>query len=364
MNYGVTSMNILQVCPFNYGEVGGVSMHVKSISERLAKRHDVTVYATNPNMKYPRYEVINRVKVERFKCYSPSDSYFFSWEMLLRLRKSDFDIVHAHCYHALPMHFSTLAKCRKFIVTTHFHGVGHTPFRESLFRLFKPFGKRTLMKADKIIAVSEYEKSMLSRWFDLNPNKVVVVPNGVNLSEFSSLERQNHDYRSILYVGYLSSYKGPQYLIEVLPKLAENVVLEIVGNGPLKPYLERRARELRVNNRVRFYQNLSRRELLQKYADADVFVLLSMYEAYSIVVAEALAAGTPCIVVKNSALSEWIDGETCFGVNLPIDLRELAEVVNRVLNNRFDRRNMQRWIGKKIIDWNEVANRLEKIYAQ
>jgi len=358
----VIALKILQVCPFNYGEIGGVSVHVKSISERLAKRHDVTVYATDPKMKYPRYEVVNGVKVERFKCYSPSDSYFLSWEMLFRLRKTECDIVHAHCYHALPMHFSTLAKCGKFIVTTHFHGVGHTPFRESLFKLFKPFGKRTLMKADKIIAVSEYEKSILCQWFGLKPDRVVVIPNGVNLSEFSGLKRQNHDYKSILYVGYLSSFKGPQYLVEVLPKLAKNVVLEIVGNGPLRPYLERRARELRVNDRVRFYQNLPRRELLQKYADADVFVLLSRYEAYSIVVAEALAAGTPCIVAKNSALSEWVDGETCFGVNLPINLGELAKLINNILDNGVDRRKMRKWVGTKILDWNEVADRLESIY--
>jgi glycosyltransferase involved in cell wall biosynthesis len=360
----VAALKILQVCPFNYGEVGGVSMHVKSISERLVKRHDVTVYATNPDMKYPRYEVINGVEVERFKRYSPSDAYFFSWEMLLRLCKTECDIVHAHCYHAFPMHFSTLAKCKKFIVTTHFHGVGHTPFRESLFRMFKPFGKRTLMKADKIIAVSEYEKSMLCRWFGLKPDKVVVIPNGVNLSEFSNLKRRSHDYKSVLYVGYLSSFKGPQYLVEVLPKLAKDVVLEIVGEGPLKPFLEKRARKLKVYDRIRFYQDLPRNELLQKYADADVLALLSMYEAYSLVVAEALAAGTPCIVADTSALSEWIDGESCFGVGLPVDLSEVAGVINHVLDNGVDKGNMKKWVGTKILDWDEVANMLEKIYAQ
>jgi glycosyltransferase involved in cell wall biosynthesis len=162
----------------------------------------------------------------------------------------------------------------------------------------------------------------------------------------------------------LNSFKGSQYLVEVLPKLAKNVILEIVGSGPLRPYLEKRARELKVHDRVKFYHNLSRRELLQKYADADVFVLLSKYEAYSIVVAEALAAGTPCIVANNSALSEWVDDETCFGVDSPVSINKLANMINHVLDNSVDRKAMKKWIRAKILDWNEVAKRVENVYLQ
>jgi len=357
-------MEILQVCPDSYGVTGGISVHVKNICERLARGHDVTVYATNRGSRLPRYKLMNGVKVERFNCYAPSEAYFFSLEMLLRLRKVKFDVVHAHSYHAFPCHLSVVAEARRFVVTPHFHGVGHTTFRNSLIRLLKPFGKRTLRKADKIVAVSEYEKSLMRQQFGFNPDKVVVVPNGVDFGEFSGLKRRNRDFKSILYVGYLIGFKGVQYVIEVLPKLADDVVLEVVGHGPLKPFLERRARELKVRDRVRFYRDLSRRELLQKYVDADVFVLLSRYEAYSIVVAEALAAGTPCIVADTSALSEWVDGESCFGLRVPVKLDELARLIDYVIDNGVDRRVTKKWIGTKILDWNDVAERLEDIYLQ
>ncbi|MEM3640375.1 MAG: glycosyltransferase family 4 protein [Candidatus Bathyarchaeia archaeon] len=357
-------MRILQICPDTYTQVGGLSVHVRNISERLAKRHDVTVYAIRRSSKFPRYEFKNGVKVERFNCYAPSDSYFFSLEMLLRLRKVDFDVVHGHSYHALPLHFASFAKCGKFVVTTHFHGFGHTPFRDCLIKLFKPVGRNTLRKADKVIAVSEYEKFLLIDYFRLNPEKIVVIPNGVDFDEFKGLRKRNREYKSILYVGNLHSYKGVHYLIEVLPMLDDHVVLEIVGNGPLKPFLEDLARKLNVFDRVRFYSNLSRQEVLQKFADADVFMLLSKYEAYSIVVAEALTAGTPCIVANASALSEWIDGESCFGVDLPVNLNELARLVNYVLNNGVDGRSMRKWFGRKILDWNDVVNMLEDVYVE
>jgi glycosyltransferase involved in cell wall biosynthesis len=349
--------------PYMVDRGGGVSVYVRNISERLAKKHDVTVFATNPG-GLPGFEVVNGVKVVRFRRFAPSNAYFFSWDMLLELRRADFDVVHGHCYHAFPMHFSALAKCKRFVVSTHFHGVGHSVFRDSLIRLLKPFGKRTLRAADKIVAVSEYEKNLLCGQFGLDPAKVFVIPCGVDFSEFEGLKRRKRGFRSVLYVGNLVGYKGVQFLVEVLPRLPGDVVLEIVGKGVLKPFLEKRSRELGVFDRIRFFESLPRRELLQMFVDADVFVLLSRYEAYSMAVAEALVAGTPCIVANCSALSEWIDRRICFGVDYPIKFDKLADVVSRVLDGGIRGSVVsEKLVGKKILDWGEVVGRLEDVYA-
>ena len=357
-------MKILKVCSDSYGEFGGISVHVRNIAERLARKHNVTVYAPNYKSRRPWFEMDNGVRVERFRCYAPSNAYFFSLEMLLRLRKASFDVVHGHGYHAFPLHFSAFAKGRSFIATPHFHGAGHSPFRNCLIKLLKPFGDRTFRKAEKIIAVSDYEKRLICKQFRTSCDKVVVIPNGVNRSEFSDLKKREHEQKSILYVGYLTSFKGAQYLVEVLPKLGQDVVLEIVGEGPLKPYLERRVHELKVSDRVRFSANLTRKELLQKYVDADVFAMLSSFEAYSIVVAEALAAGTPCVVAKASALTEWVDNRTCFGVDLPVSTNSLKEKINFVLENGVERQELRKWIGTKILDWDDVARKTEMVYQE
>jgi len=359
------SVDILQVCTHAFGVAeGGIAEYVNNVSKILAQRHRVTAYGTNPKGSFPRMQYIDGVRVERFKHFAPGGAYFFSWELLLKLRKSQFDVVHGHGYHSFPLHFCTLAKRGKFIASTHFHGYGHTAFRDSLLRILRPLGKRTLLKADKIVAVSEYERSLLEKTLKLNPNKIVVIPNGLNLSEFTNLRRYDRGFRSILYVGTLKSYKGPQYILEILPMLDDDITLEIVGKGPLKERLVKRAKSLKIDNRVRFYEDMPRNALLQKYADADLFVLLSKYEAYSIVVAEALTAGKPCVLTRTSALTEWIDDENCFGVDFPVNLTNLKNVVKRVLDNAPPSKSITKWIGTKILDWKDVADRLEEVYEE
>jgi glycosyltransferase involved in cell wall biosynthesis len=357
-------MKILHVCSAAYIMGGGVSEYVRNISERLAHKHEVTVFASNPTGKLPRYEVINGVRIIRYQCYAPGGAYYLSLELPMLLRKAKFDVVHAHNYHGFSFHVAgVLAKYNKFVVSPCFHGAGHTSFRNSVIRTFKLFGKRTLKQADYILAASEYERFLLCQHFGFKPNEIAVIPRGVVFSEFEGLKRRSRSFRSVLFVGRLIDYKGAQYLVEALPKLPDDVILEIVGKGPLRSSLEARAKRLGVFDRVRFYQNLKRRELLQMYADSDVFVLPSRYEAYSKVVAETLTAGAPCIVASTSALKEWIDNKSCFGVDFPIDVEKLARSIVSVLEGDFNRESAQKWIGTKIIDWNDVVSRLEEVYS-
>jgi len=130
-------MRILQVCPKYYPAIGGVEEHVKNISERLAKEHEVTAFACDPSGKLPRQEKINGVLVKRFNSFSPGDAYHISFEMARELRKCEFDIVHGHNYHALPLYFVRNARARRFILTAHYHRIGHTLVRNFFTNLSK-----------------------------------------------------------------------------------------------------------------------------------------------------------------------------------------------------------------------------------
>lgn len=145
-------------------------------------------------------------------------------------------------------------------------------------------------------------------------------------------------------------------MIKVLPKLDPDIFLEIVGDGPYRVALLDLARKMGVQTKVRFYASLQRKELLQKYADADLFVLLSNHECYGICVAEALASRTPCIVANTSSLREWVDGKNCFGVRYPIEIEDLRKSIVAVIGKQISQ--------VPIYEWNHAVKELTKIYER
>jgi glycosyltransferase involved in cell wall biosynthesis len=352
-------MKIAQVCPRYHPYIGGIETHVREISERLVKRGiKVELLSGDPSGKSLKEEIINGVKVRRFRSWAPNEAYYFSRELKKYLLKNSvrFEIVHAHSYHAFPALYAAQAKNRnKLVFTPHYHGKGHTFFRNLLHKPYKFLGKSIFRKADKIICVSNYEKSLIVNHFKIDEEKVAVIPNGVNLEEFRDLERRRKDCRAILYVGRLEKYKGVHYLVNALQKLDNDVILEIVGKGPYKKSLVKLVRKLGLEYRVKFYQDLPRNVLLHKYANANIFVLLSKLEAFGISVSEALASKIPCILANTSALKEWVDNENCFGIDYPIDLGVLVDLIKKVAG-----KNVRR---PAVLDWSEVTDRLVRLYT-
>jgi glycosyltransferase involved in cell wall biosynthesis len=351
-------MRVLQVCQRYAPYVGGLEEHVRNISERLARTLDVSVATTDPSSKLPRRTSMNGVEILRFRSWAPHEAYFLSKDLQRFLRENSdcFDVVHAHCYHAFPALYAAQAKRNnKLVFTPHYHGGGHTFFRSMLHFPYKFLGRRIFDKADRIVCVSAYEKSLVLDKFEIDSGKVIVIPNGINKKEFETLNKNtNKQQKTVLYVGRLEKYKGIHYLIKALEYLDKDVDLEIVGKGPYESSLVNLASKLGLEDRVRFYRYLSRNELLAEYAAAGVFVLLSEHEAYGISVAEALASKTPCVVANNSALTEWIDNENCFGIDYPIQPKELAKVIGSTLGKKV--RDVNLW------DWEQVAQNLLEQY--
>lgn len=356
-------MKVAQVCPIYYPHIGGVETYVKEISERLAKKgFEVEVLTTDPRGDLPKEDAINSVGIRRFKSWAPSQAYYFSTALkrYLKEKSDNYHLVHAYNYHAFPALYAARAKGRnKLVFTPNYHGRGHSPFRNLLHIPYRYMAKSVFQKAERVTFVSNYEKDLATSRFAIDDGKALVIPCGIDLKEFDGMKKdRKSDFSTILYVGRMEKYKGVQYLINALPYLDENVRLEIVGKGPYRRILKQLVNKLRVADRTIFSADLPREKLLQKYAEASLFVMLSRHEAYGIAVAEALAAKTPCIVATSSALTEWVDDKNCFGIDYPIQVNRLTYLIKKILT----RPEVTESVAMRVLDWNEVAEKVAAVY--
>jgi glycosyltransferase involved in cell wall biosynthesis len=348
-------MKIAQVCHKYYPYLGGIETHVQAISEELStKSHEVTVVTTDLTGKLPKKSRINGVTIIRHLSFAPSGAYHFSPSMIPYLLRHKFDIIHSHGYHTvIPLQTALSGRKGSQIMTTHFKGSSHSPFRQQLLSLYRPLMLKVMNKVEAIICVSETEKTNLRTYFPKFASKFHVIPNGVYTDQFGRLGKKRKDSNIVLCVSRLDKYKGIQYLIKSLNFLPSAYSLRIVGKGGYELELRKLVSDLNLEDRVIFRKNLTRGELLKEYENANVFALLSKYEAFGISVAEALANGLPCIVADSQALSEWIRYQGVEGIRYPIDVKELANKIQNINGKTCNCR---------ITSWKEVAEMVENLY--
>jgi glycosyltransferase involved in cell wall biosynthesis len=342
-------MKILQVTPRYPPRTGGVETHVREISERLVDRgHEVVVHTADLGPDVEGWELRNGVEVHRHPGFSPGGAFHVAPGIAAEVRRSDADVVHAHNYHSLPVFFAALGVTdERFVVTTHYHGESASGFRDRLLSLYKPLGKWAVRQADEVIAVSEWERDRLSEDFGVD---ATVIPNGVEVERFTSAEAEVRDRPYLLTVGRLEEYKGVQHVIRAMPEL-EAFDLLVAGSGPYREDLERVAVEEGVEDRVEFLGYVDDERLPGLYAGAEVYVTLSEFEAYGMTVAEALAAGTPCVVPQEGMLAWWTDtaGVSATASRAPEDV---ARACREARSSSPDPR-------AGVLDWSTVADRVE-----
>ncbi|MEM2059400.1 MAG: glycosyltransferase family 4 protein, partial [Archaeoglobaceae archaeon] len=141
-------MKIAYVTPRFFPDIGGVETHVYELAKRM-KEFEVEVLTTDPSGKIAKFEEIEGIKVRRFKSYAPSNAYFFSNELRRFLKKhaKDYDLIHAHNFHALPALYAGLSNSKTFVFTPHYHGHGHSFFRNFLFKFYKIYAKKVFKVA-------------------------------------------------------------------------------------------------------------------------------------------------------------------------------------------------------------------------
>ena len=350
-------MKIAQVCHRYFPNVGGVERHVQEIAERLAERHEVEVITADRSRGLPESETVNGVKVTRFRSLSPGNAYFIAPQIRSYLKKSRFDVVHAHNYHALPALFAALAKEDEiFVFNPHYHGAGSTPFRDRLNRPYKNLGSRIFDKSDTIICDSNYERKLVESNFG-NRDNIEIVPSGVDLDEIRNAKPLELDEEFVLYLGRLDRYKNVQSAIRAMRYLPQDLHFYIGGVGDYARELESLIGELDLEGRVKLLGFVPEEDKYRWMKSCQVFVNLSGVEAFGITVLEALAAGATVVVNAEGGLSEFAEKFDAVRSVRPEDIspKELAQAIEcsigKVINDDLDG-----------YDWRSIVANIENIY--
>jgi 1,2-diacylglycerol 3-alpha-glucosyltransferase len=310
-------MKIIQVCPRYSPQIGGVETHVKELSRGLVEKgFEVEIYCADSQNKKLSVEFIEGVKVFRCRSFAPNDSYYFSPILYDILKKSKYDVMHAHSYHAFPLLIGALAKRKgKPLVTTfHYYGRGYSTFRSMLHAPYIVFGHYIVNSTKRIVCVSKNEKKIIENKFPFASEKTIHIPNGVNYERFAnSRPILDEDGFKILYVGRLSPEKNLQTLFlayKELQEKIENTKLIIVGSGPSLFYLKKLSEHLSLRNLI-WTSGISHELIASYYKSADVFVLSSDKEVQCISVLEAMASGLPVVLPYYDGVKDIVfNGET------------------------------------------------------
>lgn len=326
---------------------GGVETHVEQLATRLVDRgHTVTVISADADPGLAKMTVRDGVLVRRFIPVGSTDIFHLAVGIAPLIRRSEFDIVHAHNYHSFPFVLGAIGSRVPVVCTPHYHGGSADSLRDKLLSLYQPVGWAVFERAVAVVAVSTWEKDQLAADFGIEST---VIPNGIDVDRFRSATPADTTSPTLLTVGRLVEYKGVQHVIRALTNLPE-YQLRVVGDGPYRDSLEACACEVGVSDRVEFLGYVPDSELAHQYASADVFVSMSSVEAAGITTGEALAAGTPAIVRHSKGLRDWAQRDDC----LSADPASLSDAVSRVRS----------WSApsEPLPTWDQAVDKLESIY--
>ncbi len=309
--------------------VGGIARVVHDLSKRLIKDgHEITV-VTYKEGDLPDYENDKGVKVYRVPNFEINPNNFIDWIMQLNFnlvakaseiisKEGKFDCIHAHDWLV-----AYAAKTLKnsfgipLVATIHATEAGRNGgIHDETQRYINDSEWLLTYEASEVIVNSSYMKSEIQRLFGLPYEKINVIPNGLNMTAFSGLEKDYSFRRQfsadnekiILTMGRMVYEKGVQHLVAAMPKILANyndAKLVVVGKGGMIDELKAQAEALGISQKVYFAGFLNSRKV-PIYQCADIAVFPSTYEPFGIVALEAMLAGTPTVVSDVGGLGEIV----------------------------------------------------------
>lgn len=389
-------------------EVGGQGVYVRSLARALRDRsHRVTVFSGQP---FPILdEGIELHEVPSLDLYRPDDPFrrpgrkefrdgidaleyglmctgafpeplTFSLRVhrVLRERVADFDVVHDN----QTLGYGLLRSARHLpLVATIHHPISvdrrlalaEEEKRGRRFGLrrwysFVRMQARVARRMPRLIAVSESSRRDAIADFGVAHERITVVPNGVDTDLFRPLPRIRRVPGRVLAIASSDQpSKGLEFLAEAVAKLSteRDVELVVIGRGGLGRAFRSAVTRLDIEDIVQTPGRLSALDLVEHLARAQVAVVPSLYEGFSLPAVEAMSAGTPLVTTTGGALPEVV-GDAGLSV-APGDAGALAAAIARLLD-RPERAEALGALGRQRAlerySWLTTAASIERVYRE
>ena len=223
-----------------------------------------------------------------------------------------------------------------------------------------------LFSADKIQAMTEEYKKIISEFYPSLEEKIVVIPNGNPYGEDMTLENKEKDHgRKLLSIGRITPGKGHKYLIEALPKVKEkyrDIELDIIGEDDGEN-LYKSIRKNKLEDNVRLHDFKTRYELTNYLSNSNLFILPSLNENYPLTILEAIHFKIPIICSNVGGLKEMLSDKECIKVE-PKDVKGISNAVLYALDHpekmveKADRAH-KKYLGNT---WKNVAREVLNVY--
>lgn len=166
--------------------------------------------------------------------------------------------------------------------------------------------------------------------------KLIHLPLGIDGSRFTPDPPPPGPSPLMLCVGRLAPEKGQALLLEAMANLlreGRHLRLRFVGDGPDRPYLEKRAAQLQIASNVEFAGWVDQTQLVRMYAEANLFILSSFAEGIPVVLMEAMAMELPCIAPRITGIPELIEHGVDGMLFTVADVEDLTQQIRLVLDS-------------------------------
>jgi glycogen synthase len=363
---------------------GGAGVHIKNLSRELAKLMDVEVRCfgdqdlTQGRLRVKGYQPWGRVLEGAEKKFNPALAAFATGLSIVR-DPVDADVVHGHTWYAALAGFMAKLLYDVPLVATVHSLEPLRPWKEE--QLGRSYGLTTwaervaLEAADRVVAVSAQSRGEILANFNMPPERVVVIHNGIDLETWKPSPAADTrraygiegDY--ILFVGRVSRQKGMVHLLEAMKDVDPGARLVCCASAADTPEIEREiAAKVRETPRCLWINRFLREEqYIELYSHCAVFACPSVYEPFGIINLEAMACERPVVASAVGGIPEVVvPGETGFLVP-PADPGALARALNHLLRDRALARRMGRAGRRRAEDhfsWTSIAARTRRMYEE